>query len=152
MRIAVAISIVVTVIGLVHGGDSVQPLQGTWEVVELTAYGMKVDPKEFAGTKFVFEKDKLTILPGKEKIEQFLKLTFTVKVNPKKKPAEVDLVALDGKHKGVVSPGIYEVKGDTLRWCQPDGAETKARPTDFASPEKSDIYLFTLKRVVGPKK
>lgn len=129
------------------GDDDLKKLQGAWEVTELVAFGKKADVKEFKGTKFVFEKDKLTVVPGNPKSNEFDKRTFTIKINTKKQPAEVDLTALDGEHKGVVSPGILEIKEDTLRWCQPDGPKTKDRPTTFASPENSDLYLFTLKRV-----
>ncbi|MBI3822789.1 MAG: TIGR03067 domain-containing protein [Planctomycetes bacterium] len=121
-------------------------LDGTWEIVELTAYGKKVDFNTIKGTKFIFAKDKLTIQPGSDKIEEFEKRTFTVKLDPVKQPAQVELTALDGKNKGLVSPGIYEIKGDTLRWCQSDATTKPERPKDFTSPEKSPIYLFTLKR------
>jgi uncharacterized protein (TIGR03067 family) len=56
------------------------------------------------------------------------------------------LTALDGEFKGAVSPGIYEIKGDTLRWCQSDDPKAKDPPKEFASPEKSELYLFTFKR------
>ena len=57
------------------------------------------------------------------------------------------MTALDGDLKGVTSPGIYELKGDTLRWCQSDDEKSKDRPKDFASPDKSRLYLFTFKRL-----
>jgi len=133
-------------------GQAPGALQGTWEVTELTAYGKQVDPKLYLGTKFVFDKDKLTVVPPNDKLEEFVKRAFTINVNPKKQPAEVDLTALDGDNKGVTSPGIYELNGDTLRWCQPDGPKSKDRPKAFVSPENSDIYLFTLKRVAAKPK
>ena len=130
------------------GGDDAKNLQGKWEVVELIAYGKAVDAKVFKGTQFVFIKDKLTITPPNDKIEEFVKRTFSFKLDPAKKPAEIDLTVLDGKEdKGKVSRGIYELKGDTLRWCQPDGPNMKDRPTEFKSLEKSGLYLFTLKRL-----
>lgn len=128
------------------GGDDAKKIQGTWEVTELIAYGKKVDFQVIKGTKFVFTKDKLTVTPPSDKLEEFVKRTFSFKLNPAKKPAEIDLTVLDGKDKGTISPGIYEITGDTLRWCQPDGPKTKDRPTEFKSPDKSGLYLFTLKR------
>jgi uncharacterized protein (TIGR03067 family) len=121
-------------------------LDGAWDVVELVAYGKKVDFNIIKGTKFVFTKDKLDIVPPSDKIEEFAKRSFTFKLDPAKQPAQVELTTLDGPAKGLVSPGIYEVKGDTLRWCQSDATEKPERPKEFASPEKSPIYLFTLKR------
>jgi uncharacterized protein (TIGR03067 family) len=127
--------------------DDARRLQGTWEIVELIQYGKKVDFNIIKGTKFKFtEKNVLTIQPPSDKVEEFEKRSFSYKLNPLKKPAEVELSALDGKHKGVTSPGIYELKGDTLRWCQSDATKAPERPKDFTSPEKSPFYLFTLKR------
>lgn len=128
------------------GADDAKKLQGTWEVVELIVYGKKADPKVIQGTKFVFAQDKLTIVPANANLAEFEKRVFSFKIDPKKKPAQIDLTALDGENKGAVSPGIYEIQGETLRWCQPDDPKSKTRPTQFASPEKSDLYLFTLKR------
>ncbi|MBI2807673.1 MAG: TIGR03067 domain-containing protein [Planctomycetes bacterium] len=127
------------------GADDAKKLQGTWVVVDLIAYGKKVDPKNYKGTKFVITKDKVAIVPPNDKIDEFVKRTYNFKINSAKKPAEIDLVGLTGKTK-VTSLGIYELNGDTLRWCQSDATKASARPTMFTSPEKSGIYLFTLKR------
>ena len=129
------------------GADDAQKIQGTWEILELIRYGKKVDLNIIKGTKFVFANNLLTIQPPTDKVEEFEKRSFSYKLTPTKKPAEVDLTALDGKNKGVTSPGIYELKGDTLRWCQSDATKAPERPKDFTSPKKSPFYLFTLKRV-----
>jgi uncharacterized protein (TIGR03067 family) len=158
LNFAFAIAALACCRALAGDADDAKKLQGTWEVVELIAYGKKVDLKTIKGTKFVFAKDKLTVQPANDKLEEFVTRNFTFKLDPKKQPAEVDLTVLDAKDKGFVSPGIYELKGDSLRWCQSD-ATTKPvkvnpfaeaapeRPKSFASPEKSPIYLFTLKKV-----
>jgi uncharacterized protein (TIGR03067 family) len=126
--------------------DDAKKLQGTWDVVELVAYGKPVDPKVLKGTKFIFDKDRLTIVPGNDKLEEFVKATFSFKLDPSKNPAHVDLTLLDGASKGTVSPGIYELKDGVLRWCQPDGPKTTTRPAKLESPAKSDLYLVTLKK------
>jgi uncharacterized protein (TIGR03067 family) len=128
--------------------DDAKKLQGAWALTELIVGGAKVPEKELAGMKFVFEADKLTIVPPAADTDVIDKRTFTVKLDSKKNPAQVEITALDGKFKGTISPGIYELKADTLRWCQSDDPESKERPKDFASPEKSKIYLFTFKREV----
>lgn len=127
--------------------DDAKKIQGIWEIVELIQYGKKVDFNFIKGTKFVFADNVLTIQPPTDKVEEFEKRSFSYKLNPATKPAEVELIARDGKHKGVTSPGIYELKGDTLRWCQSDATKAPERPKDFTSPKKSPFYLFTLKRV-----
>jgi uncharacterized protein (TIGR03067 family) len=126
--------------------DDAKKLQGAWALTELIVGGAKVPDKELAGMKFVFEADKLTIVPPTADTDVIEKRSFTIKLEPKKNPAQVEITALDGKFKGTVSPGIYELKGDMLRWCQSDDPQSKDHPKEFASPEKSKIYLFTFKR------
>jgi len=126
--------------------DDAKKIQGPWEISELIVGGKKVDEKDVKGMRFVFEKDKLTILPPTSDTGVVDKRTFTFKLDTKAKPAGVELTALDGENKGAVSPGIYEVNGDVLRWCQSDDPKAKDRPKAFASPEKSAFYLFTFKR------
>jgi uncharacterized protein (TIGR03067 family) len=127
--------------------EDAKKLQGAWEVTELIVGGVKVPEKEIKGTKFVFEGDKLTIVPSMPDAEAVEKRLFTFKLDPAQKPAAIDLTAQDGDLKGTVSPGIYELKGDTLRWCQSDDEKNKDRPKTFDSPDKSRIYVFTFKRV-----
>jgi uncharacterized protein (TIGR03067 family) len=128
------------------GKDDAKKLQGAWVLTELMVGGVNVPEKEIAGTRFIFEGDKLTVMPAKPDVDAVDKRTFTFKLDPKQKPAAVDLTALDGDAKGAVSPGIYELNGDTLRWCQSDDEKSKERPKAFGSPDKSRIYLFTFKR------
>jgi uncharacterized protein (TIGR03067 family) len=138
--------------------DDANKLQGAWSLTDLVVGGAKVPEKDIQGVKFVFDKDTLTILsppadadPKKDVVID--KRVFKFKLDPTKKPAQIDVTALDGQHKGVTSPGIYELKDDTLRWCQSDDEKSKDRPKDFSSPEKSSIYVFTLKRAkVEPPK
>lgn len=129
------------------GADDAKMLEGTWEIEDLIAYGKKVDVNTIKGTKFIFAKDKLTIQPPNDKLEEFVPRNFSFKLDPSKKPAEVELTVLDAKDKGLKSVGIYELKDKTLRWCQSDADKSPERPKDFTSPDKSPIYLFTLKRV-----
>ncbi len=151
------------------GGEDTKKLQGTWEIVELIVGGKPVPAKKIQGLRFQFQDDKLTILPAslpdlseidgaapgavaRALLSSYSPVVvdrrqFTFTLDASKKPAAVDLTALDGKHKGSVSHGIYELKGDSLRWCQSDDEKTKDRPKEFKSPEKTALYLFTFKRI-----
>jgi uncharacterized protein (TIGR03067 family) len=131
---------------IAQDADDAKLLQGAWEISELIVGGKKIPEKEIKGLRFVFEKDKLTIVPAPSDNGVVEKRAFSFKLDAKAKPAGVALTALDGENKGAVSPGIYEIKGDILRWCQSDDPKAKDRPKDFASPEKSAFYLFTFKR------
>jgi uncharacterized protein (TIGR03067 family) len=126
--------------------DDAKKLQGAWVLTKLIIGGIEVPEKDIKGTKFVFEGDKLTVAPANPDVDAVDKRTFKFKLDPKQKPAAVDLTALDGDIKGAVSPGIYELSGDTLRWCQSDDEKNKERPKTFESPDKSRIYVFTFKR------
>ena len=143
--VAVGIVAVVCCRALAGAADT-KTLQGTWEVAELIVGGAKVPAKDVQGMKFIFKGQILTILPPTADTGVVEKRTFTFKLDPKQKPAAVDLTSLDGDNKGVVSPGIYEITADTLRWCQSDDEKAKERPKDFTSPEKSRVYVFTFKR------
>jgi uncharacterized protein (TIGR03067 family) len=127
-------------------GDDAKKIQGAWEITELIVGGQKVPEKDIKGMRFQFEKDKLTIVPATADSGVVEKRHFSFKLDSKAKPPGVELTALDGENKGAVSPGIYEIKGETLRWCQSDDPKAKDRPKEFASPEKSAFYLFTFKR------
>ncbi len=132
------------------GGDDAKKIEGAWQVTELIVGGMKVPDKDIAGMKFVFSKekddDRLTIVPPTADTGVVEKRTFKLKYDVSKKPAVVFATALDGEFKDTTSPGIFEVKGDVLRWCQSDDPKATEAPKEFASPEKSSIYVFTFKR------
>jgi uncharacterized protein (TIGR03067 family) len=71
----------------------------------------------------------------------------TAKINPSASPRSVDirLTTEEGHPVGEVAPGVYEVRGDTLRVCF--APWDKPRPKRFESREGSGHNLFTLKRV-----
>jgi uncharacterized protein (TIGR03067 family) len=116
-------------------------LEGTWKPVSVVKGG-----KEEPDTKdhsLSFAGDTFTVRAG-DKVE--VKGTF--KRDRSKKPRQIDMTVTEGPQKvtGKVLKGIYELKGDTLKWCftaDPDGD----RPTEFAAPEGSKVMFITLKRV-----
>jgi uncharacterized protein (TIGR03067 family) len=93
-----------------------------------------------AGTSITFTADgKLLLKEGNQaKAEE-----GTYKTDPKKDPAEIDLVPPD-KEKGPPVIGIYKFEKDTLVLCVIMGTD---RPKKFESPDGSEIMLITLQRV-----
>jgi uncharacterized protein (TIGR03067 family) len=74
-----------------------------------------------------------------------LKEEGTIKLDPGKKPATIDLAITEGEDKGNSQVGIYKMDGDTITVClAPPGA--KDRPTEFKSTEENGYILATIKR------
>jgi uncharacterized protein (TIGR03067 family) len=116
-------------------------LVGEW-VGEKAVAGGKERPVPEGGITFTFAADgKLTVKEGKRDKND----TGTYKADPKKAPAEVDIIPPEDKKEPTVL-GIYKLDGDTLTLCFGRGKEG-SRPTKFESPEGSQTIVITLKRV-----
>jgi uncharacterized protein (TIGR03067 family) len=117
------------------GAIEADELQGTWEAVAA----------EFRGKDAVFNAPWVwTFRDGKYVVKTPAGTTAgTYRINRTTKPAHLDETPADGRYKGQMQKGIYQVEGDTLRlaftWLGTD------RPEDFD--KKSDLLLITLKRV-----
>ena len=119
-------------------GDS-KKIQGTWEVIDVVADGQSVNDREFREARLVFSGDKMN----------FLRKDCTFKLDTTKKPKAIDLTEADGNHKGELMLGIYRLDGDRLLLCLPEGVAggRKDRPTEFAAPRNSNLFLLTLRRI-----
>ena len=113
--------------------DNAKKIQGTWSVISIEPIDRKIvtddDIKNF---KIVIEGSKLTA--------DFENGTITFKLDPSKKPKQIDL-----KRAGRdVVLGIYELDGDNLKLCT---ATSKGdRPTTFATDPDLTRKLLVLKR------
>src|SRR5262245_49013674 len=116
-----------------------EALQGTWRATEEEKAGEKrPDPSEKSIT---FEKDAFTI---KQKDRVRYKGTF--KIDPSKKPKTIDLTLEEpDRLKGKVSLGVYEVKGDTLKWAFGDPDSTD-RPKSVDTTKDTKFLLLTMER------
>ena len=123
-----------------RGGDAKDgdTIQGTW-LPATAELGGKMFPDEVRKTiKLVVKDDKYTVTVGKE-VDQ-----GTVKLNPKAKPKEIDIIGTDGPNKGKKFLAIYERDGDTLRVCY--DLSGKARPEEFKTKPDTQLFLVTYKR------
>lgn len=125
---------------LAEGGEDkgAKEVQGAWTAAE----GQKKMALEFKGNKFT--------LKDLSKEEEHATGTYTVDAS--KKPRTMDLTVTGGtsgeaaKYKGKTSKAIYEVEGDTLKWCANEPGK-EGRPKEFAAQEGEMRYLFiTFKR------
>jgi predicted RecB family nuclease len=72
------------------------------------------------------------------------------RLNPKRRPKVIDFVLLDASFplrgwKGRTTPGIYELEGDGLRLCIPEG-DGKNRPAGFEPGGGNRLYTFRRKQ------
>jgi uncharacterized protein (TIGR03067 family) len=127
-------------------------LQGNWEVTEFVVGGedrlirTSEEKQKNAHKNLVNFLRAQTNLPNDERI-------FSFNLQPTKMPKHIDLLGQVelGKSQQILLPGIYELKGDTLKLCVPiiPMGETKGsgiRPTEFKSPKESNVGLIIMKR------
>src|SRR5262249_35094149 len=126
-------------------GDAVQKdrkaMQGSWKVVSFEIDGNQpFDEEQLARIKATFDgSGKLTIEADGSTV-----LEATTKIDPSKKPKAIDIAYTEGDMKGQTALGIYELKGDTFRYCR--AAPGKDRPTAFSSKAGSEHALVVYKR------
>src|SRR5262249_39770864 len=112
-------------------------LEGVWKVSSMVVDGNEVDGQK--GLKFTFKGSKLT----REAPEG--DQTYTFKLDPSKKPAEVDFVVESGDNKGQAMKGIYALKEGELKVYLSLAPDAK-RPKDFDSKDGEQLVLVLLKR------
>ena len=114
-------------------------LDGSWSMVSGEANGQAM-PKDMVSDGKRVAKDGETSISFGGQI--FFKAKFTV--DPTKKPKTIDYVMTEGLTKGKIQFGIYELDGDTVKFCF--AAPGKDRPTEFAAKEGSQCTLSVWKR------
>ncbi|MBC8874602.1 MAG: TIGR03067 domain-containing protein [Planctomycetes bacterium] len=119
-------------------------LQGSWDLQRIVLDG-KPFPVQVKEVKFIFSKDRLTIVPPDENAESFPRQTLSFTLHPETNPKSIDTTNLDGSTKGMTLAGIYKIEGDSLTVCiaTESGA---ARPKSFESKEGSKLAVYTLQR------
>ena len=124
MRLMLACGLgILLIVGVAPGGDGkddAAKLNGKWRA--------ELDGKKIT---LEFAKDNFTIdFDGKM-------FKGTVKVDPKKKPKEMDFTIKEGgndMYTGKKALAIYEFDGDKLKWCASEPGKDK-RPTEFPATE-----------------
>lgn len=69
-----------------------------------------------------------------------------MKYNPSVKPNAVDVEITEGSDAGKKQVGIYELKGDKLKFCFAKAGESK-RPEKFEASGDGEIILFEFEKV-----
>jgi uncharacterized protein (TIGR03067 family) len=122
-------------VGVAVGGDAKADLKkfaGTWAVESAVAGGKEEPADKIEKVRFIFAGDKLTFKEGDKEEEG------SFKIDPAKKPKQIDLTI-----KGKSHEGIYAFAKGKLKLCV---ALEGGRPTKFESPAGSKTILVVLKR------
>ena len=118
--------------------DEAKSMNGTWLPSEAELAGEKIPDEVRKTIKLVIGDGKYTVMVGTVPDKG------TAKVDPSKKPKEMDIVGTEGPNKGKTILAIYEKTEDTLRVCYDLGG--KSRPTEFKTTKGTQLFLVTYKR------
>jgi uncharacterized protein (TIGR03067 family) len=126
-----------------------EAILGTWKIEKFDTGGGPGGPPpgEVDKIRFVFEKDgkmKFVGGPGGEDA------ATTYKLDPTAKVKTLDLTMTRPGSGPQTALGIYEIDGDTLKWCMAEGAN-KARPEELKANGKGTVVV-TFTRVKDEKK
>jgi uncharacterized protein (TIGR03067 family) len=108
-------------------------LQGNWAITMFNGQALPAEAEAF----LTFKGDKYEQWNAGSVTER-----GSIKIDPKTKPASIDLVITEGNDSGKTQPGLYEVNGDTLTVGLAMPGNT-TRPTAIANAE----LQVTLKKV-----
>jgi uncharacterized protein (TIGR03067 family) len=114
---------------------ALKDLQGEWKLEKMT-HGGEDAPADLVAKMSFTIKDS-TIVPSDNP-----KDVATIKLDPSKKPAHIDLTGKGKTEKTM--PGIYELSGDTQKMCF--GDEGGDRPMEFKSAKGSKTFVMVLKK------
>jgi uncharacterized protein (TIGR03067 family) len=114
-------------------------LEGEWTMVSGERDGQSVPDEMRKTAKRIVKDAETTVEIGGQ---LFMKAKFAI--DPAKKPKTIDYTVIGGANDGKKVLGIYEVDGDTVKFCfaLPD----KDRPTEFTAKEGSGWTLSVWKR------
>jgi uncharacterized protein (TIGR03067 family) len=142
-RISIAVvAWVFTLMGVDCRADDVQDdfkaSQGRWDLVYFEREGKEV---EWTGRiQTIISPGKFIVKRGDEIIA-----AGTSTLDPTKNPKTLDSTYTEGPDKGKTFKGIYQLDGDTMKFCRP-GSPDDARPTEFKTTPGSSAFVSVYKR------
>ena len=143
MRTLLGFVVLVGLVGAQPPADAVKKdlalLEGEWAMVSGERDGQAL-PEEYVKTGKRVAKDGVSTVTIGDMV--LMKSKFTI--DPAKTPKAIDFVGLEGPTAGQKLHGIYELDGDTVRFCF--APADKDRPTDFTTKEGSGRTLSVWKR------
>ena len=143
MRTLIAVVALSCLVGAEPPADAVMKelalLDGEWAMVSGERDGQAL-PEEYVKTATRVAKggESTVTIAGMV----VMKSKYTI--DPTKKPKAIDFEATEGEAAGKKIQGIYELEGDTLKFCL--APSDKDRPTDFTAKEGSGRTVSVWKR------
>jgi uncharacterized protein (TIGR03067 family) len=119
--------------------DAMQ-LQGEWKLVSGERNGQPLPEDVVKSATRTFKGDESTVT-----VNEMVVLRAKITLDPSKKPKTIDYKIADGENEGKTVLGIYEVDGDTAKFCSAVPGATE-RPKDFSAKEGSNQTLSVWKR------
>jgi uncharacterized protein (TIGR03067 family) len=121
---------------------ALKELQGTYLLIGLEGKSVKLTEEDLkkvpdADRKMVIKDDKATSFTGGKED------AATIKLDPSKKPAQIDLTTTKGG-KTEVNYGIYKLENGVLTICAIEKGEAKDRPKEFKA--NGNAMLLILKK------
>jgi uncharacterized protein (TIGR03067 family) len=127
--------------------DDAKKIQGDWRIAGMVADG---DPVRVDGAEMLWRIQRENLIVQANGQE----LRFTYKLASDQKPKAIDVTAVDerGNRVGPTEHWVYELDGDTVRFCKPLDLNGP-RPKEVASKRGSNTSLMEFKRQPpGPQK
>jgi uncharacterized protein (TIGR03067 family) len=120
---------------------AVEQLRGTWRPESVTESGRRLtgaDLEVYKGMTLTIQEGKSTLKAADGKVLSACELELDAGRDLK----TFDAKEVEGLGVGRTYKGVWEVKGDTLKWC----FSTKDRPKGFEPQEGPDFFLLVLER------
>lgn len=134
------LALIVLAGSLLAAPDDAAQLQGEWSMVS-GEIDQQPLPAEYVKTaRRVSQGDETTVTIGGR---LFMKAKYTIDLT--RTPKTIDYVMTGGPTQGKTQLGIYELDGDTVKFCF--AAPGKDRPTNFTTQPGSGRTLSVWKRV-----
>ena len=116
-------------------------LQGKWQLAGVEHGGKAAPVKDLVGQTVEIVGVRSTSRDGDDIKDE----TKIIALDPKAKPAVIDLEITKGDDKGKTLAGIWKLEGDKLTVCVPEPG--KPRPTAFEGKEGTGHTLLVFEKV-----
>jgi len=126
--------------------DDPKALDGEYTLTAGLKGGQPAPEQFLKAVQGVTIKDSVMTIKIKEGDKEDSKMA-KLKLDPSKKPAELELIPQDGPEKGKAMPGIYSLeKGELKLAFAESGPQPGPRPKDFTSTAENKVTILTLKK------